>query len=132
MPTSSISRRAATGTEMLLDLTPLRKYRDFRLLFIGQVVSFLGTMITYVAVPYQVYELTKSNLMVGLLGTVQPVPVLIFGLIGGSVADAMDRRRLLLISEALMSLGALGLAINAALPEPAFGPSSSSPRSCRR
>jgi MFS family permease len=105
---------------MLLDVTPLRKYRDFRLLFLGQVVSFLGSMITYVAVPYQVYELTKSNLMVGLLGTVQLVPVLIFGLIGGSVADAVDRRKLLLISEALMSLGALGLALNAALPEPSL------------
>jgi MFS family permease len=105
---------------MLLDLTPLRKYRDFRLLFLGQVVSFLGSMITYVAVPYQVYELTQSNMMVGLLGTVQLVPVLIFGLIGGSVADAMDRRKLLLISEALMSLGALGLAINAALPRPSL------------
>ncbi len=105
---------------MLLDLTPLRKYRDFRLLFLGQVVSFLGSMITYVAVPYQVYELTKDNWMVGMLGTVQLVPVLIFGLIGGSVADAMDRRKLLLISEVLMSLGALGLAINAALPEPSL------------
>jgi len=105
---------------MLLDLTPLRKYRDFRLLFLGQVISFLGSMITYVAVPYQVYELTQSNMMVGLLGTVQLVPVLIFGLIGGSVADAMDRRKLLLVSEALMSLGALGLAINAALPEPSL------------
>jgi MFS family permease len=105
---------------MLLDLTPLKKYRDFRLLFLGQMVSFLGSMITYVAVPYQVYALTKSNLMVGLLGTVQLVPVLVFGLIGGSVADAMDRRKLLLVSEAIMSLGALGLAINSALPEPSL------------
>lgn len=105
---------------MLLDVTPLRKYRDFRLLFLGQVISFLGSMITYVAVPYQVYELTQSNMMVGLLGTVQLVPVLIFGLIGGSVADAMDRRKLLLISEALMSLGSLGLVINAALPRPSL------------
>lgn len=105
---------------MLLDLTPLKKYRDFRLLFLGQVVSFLGSMITYVAVPYQVYALTKSNLMVGLLGTVQLVPVLVFGLIGGSVADTMDRRKLLLVSEAIMSLGALGLAINSALPEPSL------------
>ncbi|HEX8823419.1 MAG TPA: MFS transporter [Archangium sp.] len=105
---------------MLIDLTPLRRYRDFRLLFLGQLVSFLGSMITYVAVPYQVYELTKSNLMVGLLGTVQLVPVLIFGLVGGSVADTMDRRKLLLVSEALLALGALGLALNAALPQPSL------------
>lgn len=105
---------------MLIDLSPLRRYRDFRLLFLGQLVSNLGSMITYVATPYQIYELTHSNLMVGLLGTVQLVPVLIFGLVGGSVADTMDRRKLLLISEGFMSLGSLGLAINAALPHPSL------------
>lgn len=105
---------------MLIDLSPLRKYRDFRLLFLGQLVSVLGSMITYVAVPYQVYELTQSNLMVGLLGTVQLVPVLIFGLVGGTVADTMERRKLLLFSEAFLSLGALGLAVNAMLPRPSL------------
>ncbi|WP_224362538.1 MFS transporter [Hyalangium versicolor] len=105
---------------MLINLSPLRKYRDFRLLFLGQLVSFLGSMITYVAVPYQVYELTQSNLMVGLLGTVQLVPVLLFGLVGGSVADAMDRRKLLLSAEAFMSLGALGLTLNSLLPKPSL------------
>ncbi|HTA21664.1 MAG TPA: MFS transporter, partial [Polyangia bacterium] len=47
---------------MLLDVSPLRRHRDFRLLFIGQFVSFFGSMITYVAVPYQVYQLTGSSL----------------------------------------------------------------------
>lgn len=105
---------------MLIDLSPLRRYRDFRLLFLGQLVSLLGSMITYVATPYQIYELSKSNLMVGLLGTVQLVPVLLFGLVGGSVADTMDRRKLLLVSEGIMSLGSLGLAINATLPHPSL------------
>ena len=103
---------------MLLDLSPLRRHPDFRRLFLGQFVSFFGSMITYVAVPYQVYQLTSSSLMVGLLGTAQLVPLLVFGLLGGSYADAMDRRRLLIGSEALLTLVSLGLAANAALAHP--------------
>ena len=103
---------------MLLDVSPLRRHRDFRLLFVGQFVSFFGSMITYVAVPYQVYQLTSSSLVVGLLGTVQLVPLLVFGLWGGAYADAMDRRRLLIGAEALLSLISLGLAANALLARP--------------
>lgn len=97
---------------MLLDITPLKIYRDYRLLFLGQTISFLGSMISYVAVPYQVYELTKSSLMVGLLGTVQLLPVLTLGLVGGDLADRIDRRKLLLYSELLMCLGVFGLFLN--------------------
>lgn len=103
---------------MFVDLAPLRKYRDFRLLFLGQIVSFFGSMISYVAIPYQVYQLTKSSLVVGFLGAAQLLPVVIFGLIGGSVADSMDRRKLLLYSELFMSLGALGLIVNSLYPSP--------------
>jgi MFS family permease len=103
---------------MLLDLSPLRRHRDFRLLFLGQFVSFFGSMITYVAVPYQVYKLTGSSLIVGLLGTVQLVPLLLFGLWGGAYADAMDRRRLLIGAEALLTLISGGLAVNATLAHP--------------
>ena len=103
---------------MLLDIAPLRRHRDFRLLFFGQFVSFFGSMITYVAVPYQVYQLTSSSLVVGLLGTVQLVPLLLFGLWGGAYADAMDRRRLLIGAEALLSLISLGFAANAMLARP--------------
>jgi MFS family permease len=103
---------------MLLDLGPLRRHRDFRLLFFGQFVSFFGSMITYVAVPYQVYALTSSSLLVGLLGTAQLVPLLLLGLWGGAYADAMDRRRLLIGSEVLLALASLGLAVNAWLPHP--------------
>ncbi|MCU0685464.1 MAG: MFS transporter [Polyangiaceae bacterium] len=105
---------------MLLDLRPLRTYRDFRLLFLGQTVSFLGSMVSYVAVPYQIYELTHSSFHVGLIGAFQLVPVLVFGLIGGAVADAGDRRRLMLAAEAVMGLCALGLAINAGLSQPSL------------
>src|SRR6185369_4203 len=91
---------------------PLRKHRDFRLLYTGQLVSMFGTMITFVAVPYQVFELTHSSFLVGMLGAVQLVPLLLFGLWGGAYADAIDRRRLLIISEILLTLGSLTLALN--------------------
>ncbi|HEY9843244.1 MAG TPA: MFS transporter [Candidatus Obscuribacterales bacterium] len=102
----------------LLDLGPLRRHRDFRLLYIGQFVSVLGTMTSYVAVPYQIYELTHNSLMVGILGVIQLLPVLVFGLIGGALADALNRKLLLWIADAVMGLGALGLLINALQPEP--------------
>src|SRR6185436_10970117 len=69
----------------LIDVRPLR-HRDFRLLEIGQSVSFLGSMITYVALPFQVYELTGSSLQVGLLGLVELVPILIMAFVGGALA----------------------------------------------
>jgi MFS family permease len=97
---------------MFINLAPLRHNREYRLLYIGQVVSFLGSMITYVAAPYQIYQITNSSFHVGLLSTVQLLPVIIFGLIGGSIADSMDRRKLLVVSEAGMSIGCLLLALN--------------------
>ena len=102
----------------LLDLTPLRKQRDFRLLFIGQWVSAFGSFMTYVALPVQVYQLTKSSTAVGLVGVVQLIPLVATALWGGAVADAIDRRRLLLGSEALLLLGSLALMGNALLPQP--------------
>jgi len=102
----------------LLDLTPLRQHRDFRLLFIGQWVSAFGSFMTYVALPVQVYQLTKSSTAVGLVGVVQLIPLVATALWGGAVADAIDRRRLLLASEALLLLGALALMGNALLPQP--------------
>jgi MFS family permease len=103
---------------MILDLSPLRRNRDYRLLYIGQLVSAFGSMITYVAVPEQIWELTHSSLAVGMLGAVQLVPLLLFALLGGAYADSMDRRKLLLISEALLALGSLALAVNSVIPKP--------------
>src|SRR5262249_10915158 len=103
---------------MILDITPLRKYRDYRLLYTGQLVSLFGSQVTNVAVPVQVYNITQSSLMVGLLGTVQLVPLLIFALLGGAYADSMDRRRLLVISEILLAVGSGTLMINALVPHP--------------
>ncbi len=97
----------------LIDLTPLRQYRDFRLIMSGQLASLLGTQLTVVAVPFQVYRLTHSSLAVGLASASQVIPLLVGSLIGGSVVDAVDRRRLLLIVETLMGLSSAGLALNA-------------------
>jgi MFS family permease len=89
---------------MFLDIGPLRRNVAFRHLFASQFISGLGTMVSYVTVPWQLYQLTHSNAQVGLLGLVQLVPVVVCGLLGGAVADRVDRKRLLIISEALMAL----------------------------
>jgi MFS family permease len=103
---------------MLIDIGPLRSNVAFRRLFASQFISGLGTMVSYVAVPWQLYELTHSNAQVGLLGLVQLVPVVVCGLLGGAVADRMDRKRLLMGSEALMALCLAGLLTNALAGSP--------------
>jgi len=103
---------------MILDISPLRRNRDYRLLYTGQLVSAFGSMITYVAVPEQIWELTHSSFTVGMLGAVQLIPLLLFALWGGAYADSMDRRKLLVISEALLALGSLTLAINSIVSKP--------------
>ncbi|MGI8750873.1 MAG: MFS transporter [Acidimicrobiales bacterium] len=108
--------------KLLLDLTPLRRSRDFRILFGAQMVSTLGTQLTLVAVPYQVYLLTRSSLDVGLVSLAQLLPLLFCSLIGGAVADAHDRRRLLLVVELLQAAASVGLAINGGLAHPSLWP----------
>jgi MFS family permease len=103
---------------MFLDLSPLRRQRDFRLVFVGQVVSAFGGFLTYVALPVQIYDLTKSSWAVGMVGTVQLIPLAVTSLWGGAVADAIDRRKLLLWSEALLMCASLILTVNAALARP--------------
>ncbi|RQP21883.1 MFS transporter [Piscinibacter terrae] len=98
---------------MFLDTGPLRHNTSFRRLFASQFISGLGTMVSYVAVPWQLYQLTHSNAQVGLLGLVQLLPVVICGLLGGAVADRVDRKRLLIVSEALMAMCLAGLLANA-------------------
>lgn len=105
---------------MLIDLSPLRRHRDFRFVFAGQLISALGSFLTYVAVPVQIYDLTKSSAIVGLLGTAQLVPLALTALWGGALADAIDRRRLLLWCEVLLLLGSLMLMANSMLPHPSI------------
>jgi MFS family permease len=101
-----------------IDLGPLRRHRDFRLLFAGQAVSFMGSMVTYVAIPYQVFQLTGSSLAVGLLGLVELVPLLVAAFVGGALADAHDRRRLVQLTELALAATSALLLANALLPHP--------------
>ena len=98
---------------VFLDLTPLRRSRDFRALIGGLGVSTLGTQLTAVSVAYQVYGLTHSSLYVGLVSLAQLFPLIFGSLFGGSLVDAVDRRRMLLVVEALGALSSAGLALNA-------------------
>ena len=100
---------------VVMDIGPLRRHRDFRLLFFGQLVTFLGSMLTFVAIPYQVYALTGSSLTVGLLSLAELVPVLMLGLVGGALADVIDRRRLVLVTELAFMVMSAALAWNATL-----------------
>src|SRR3984957_14718714 len=84
---------------MAVDARALRESRPFRRLFIGQLISLVGRQITLVAVPFQVYALTKSALYVGLLGIVQAIPLIAGSLGGGAIADRFDRRRVLLVTQ---------------------------------
>ena len=94
-----------------MDVSPLRDSRDFRLLFVAGTVFYFGAMVSYVAIPFQVYRLTDSNLAVGAIGLVELVPLIFFGLYGGALADHVDRRRLLVgcgIAQAVLT-GILGV-----------------------
>ena len=103
---------------LMVDVSLLRRRRDFRLLMIGQVISLIGSTITVVAIPFQVYELTGSTLLVGLIGLAEFVPVVVIALLGGVLADAFDRRRLMIASDA-GSLVVVGvLALNALAEDP--------------
>ncbi len=93
-----------------MDLAPLR-HRDYRLLFAAQAVSFFGTMITYVALPYQMYRVTGSTLAVGLLGLAELVPLLATAFIGGALADAIDRRRMALVTDLALAAGSGALVL---------------------
>jgi MFS family permease len=79
-----------------MDVSPLRASRDFRLLFAAGTIFYLGAMVSYVAIPFQIYRLTGSNFAVGAIGLVELVPLVVFGLYGGALADHVDRRRLLI------------------------------------
>jgi MFS family permease len=81
------------------DLSPLRDSRDLRLVVLGNFISGMGTQATLVALPYQIYIVSHSALLVGLLGAVELVPLMASALIGGAIADRMDRRRLLLLNQ---------------------------------
>lgn len=90
--------------KLAIDLKPLRQYPLYRKIFWGQLVSFFGSQITFVALPWQLYQLTHSTLQVGLLGLAQLGPLIVVGFWGGAIADAFERRWVCVLSEGLLAL----------------------------
>src|SRR5271155_4019330 len=108
-----MKRIARLGRHLVMDVSPLRRSRDLRCLVAGQLLSALGAQLTTVAVPYQVYILTRSSLDVGLVSLATVLPLIAGALLGGSLADAADRRKILLGAQLLTLLCSAGLAVNA-------------------
>ena len=105
---------------MFIDVSPLKNNEEFRKLFLGQTISFLGSMMTYVAIPYQAYAIKQDSFYVGLISSIQLIPLVLAGLYGGALADSADRRKLLLYSEWGLLLISLLFVINSLLANPSY------------
>jgi MFS family permease len=117
-----VTRRRGGLHDLLADIAPLRTSRDFRLVFASRTVTLFGSQATEVALLVQARQLTGSAVAVGLLGAVELVPLVVFGLYGGALADRLDRRRLIRWCEAGLGGCAALLLINASLPRPMAWP----------
>lgn len=104
--------------KLAIDISPLKKYPDYRNLWASGLVSYLGSMITYVAMPLHLKQITGSYIAVGILGVIEIVPLIIFGLYGGVLADAVDRKKLIWATEAGALLVVGTLLVNSLLPNP--------------
>ncbi|MGW0839138.1 MFS transporter [Streptomyces sp. NPDC002787] len=107
---------------LLPDLAPWRASVDFRRLWLAGLITNFGSFLTFVALPVQMKELTGSVVAVGAIGAVELVPLVVFGLYGGALADALDKRALILWSEVGQGVLCAGLLVNALLPEPLVWP----------
>ncbi len=107
---------------LLPDLTPWRASAEFRRLWLSGLVSNFGSFLTFVALPVQIKELTGSAAAVGAIGAVELVPLVVFGLYGGALADALDKRGLIVWTEAGQGVLSAALLVNALMPEPAVWP----------
>jgi MFS family permease len=107
---------------LLPDLTPWKSSADFRRLWFSGLISNFGSFLTFVALPVQLKELTDSAAAVGAIGAVELVPLVVCGLYGGALADALDKRRLIVWTEAGQGLLSAALLIDALLPHPAVWP----------
>jgi MFS family permease len=105
-----------------MDLSPLRTSRDFALVFTGGGISGLGSFITYVSIPYQVFLLTDDPVLVGLLGICELVPLLFMAFVGGALADYLDRRRLVIYGELAFAALTAALLVNALVGSPRLWP----------
>ncbi len=103
----------ASRSRLLIDITPLRQSPPFRRLLAGSTLSAVGGSMTTFAVMLQVYDITRSSFAVGAIGIARMTPMLTVGLLGGSLADAIDRRKLVLVTTSLLALVSAGLAAQA-------------------
>ena len=107
---------------VLVDIGPLRRYPQFRRLWVGYMVTLMGSQLTTVAVAIEVYRLTGSDIDVGLVSLVQLGPALFGSVVGGAVADAIDRRLILIACQLAMAISSVGLLLNAWARHPALWP----------
>jgi MFS family permease len=117
---SRAGRLSSALSGVAVDIGSLRESKAFRRLSAGQLVSLIGRQITTVAVPYQVYVMTRSPVLVGLLGVAQVVPLVTVSIAGGSIADRVDRRHLLLVTQLLLGLCSAALLVGALTHPPVF------------
>ncbi|MBP6217268.1 MAG: MFS transporter [Oligoflexales bacterium] len=103
---------------MFLDMSPLLKNSKFRLLFLAQLISSFGSQMTIITIPFQIYQLTNSILLTGLVGAVELVTLVLTALYGGVLSDHYDRKKIIMISELFMTLCVVFLAFNAMREEP--------------
>jgi MFS family permease len=103
---------------MFIDITPLKVSRDYRLLFFGQMISFFGTMMSFVAIQWQVFELTQSSAMVGYVALAEVFPMIILGFVGGAIADSFDKRKILRFTEIGQTVVTAIALANCFLPQP--------------
>ncbi|MBY8876407.1 MFS transporter [Actinacidiphila acidipaludis] len=116
------ARRRRRLAALLPDLAPWRSSRDFRLMWISGVITTFGSFLTFVALPVQLKDLTGSAAAVGAIGAVELVPLIVFGLYGGALADALDRRVLIVAAEAAQGVLVGALLLNTLLPHPLVWP----------
>ncbi|WP_369246158.1 MFS transporter [Streptomyces sp. R41] len=107
---------------LLPDLAPWRASADFRRLWAAGLITNFGSFLTFVALPVQMKVLTGSAVAVGAIGAVELVPLVVFGLYGGALADALDKRKLIVYTEAGQGVLCAGLLVNALVPRPAVWP----------
>jgi len=103
---------------MLIDITPLKISRDYRLLFFGQLVSFFGSMMSFIILPWQMLHLTGSNQMVGFIYFAEFIPMVSLAFVGGALADALDKRKMLRLTEIGQTIVTVILLLNSFLPNP--------------
>ncbi len=103
---------------LTINLEPLRNSRDYRLLFAGQFISSFGSAISFVVLPWQMYQLTHSSFAVGVVGIVEFVPMFLAAFVGGALADYIDRRLLIFLAESGLAICCVILVANSLLPHP--------------